>query len=300
MLKIISSLFAVALVVAGPAMASDDDLSKAIKDTKVVTLDPASSYLIVQTNSASSMYSFGIAFIRRPDQADLIDYARRRQEALGKAHDKWVKRHAQWQADKAAWEHLPASAQKGVKKPAEPVEPNDQNLSFPAIDMENILPIGPFNRFSKANGRSTFVQRVKPGRYAFYGPMIFAQGVGGTCMCMGTVQFEIGPGEIVNAGMMTLSFLDAYQKAKTEGSAKPKTMFDLPSDIGVIKWAVPDHGSIDDPRLAAFKIIPATLHAAGRIPNYYGVEIDRLTVIPGILEYDRDRVVDARTGKIVP
>lgn len=277
-------------------VAAKDDVFQAVKDTKEVTLDPEASYLIVQTNSASSMFSFGLAFLRRAEPADVEDYTRRRAEALEKAHAKWVGKHDRWKADVAQWDGLPASARGSLKRPVEPVEPTDANLAFPALDTENVVPIGPFNRFSKADGRSTFVHRVKPGRYAFYGSLVFAQAVGGTCMCMGTFEFDVAPGQVVYAGMMADSWLAARAEAKKAGQPMPKTGFDLPADVSSLTWDLPEEGEITDPRLAGYSIVPAQLRAAGHIPNYYGVAVDRITAIPGIVTYQRDTVIDVRTG----
>lgn len=270
---------------------------KAIGDTKTVVLDPAKSYLIVQTSSASSMYSFPLAFIRRPEKADIDDYVARRKAALDKAHAKWVGKHAAWVKQAADWDKLSKQDRAGQPRPAEPAEPTDLNLAFPAIEQEGMIVIGPFNRFAKANGRSTFVHMVPPGRYAFYGPINVAAAAFGTCMCMGTIEFEVKPGQIVNGGMMTINALAERARAKAEGRPMPRTEADLPPGLNTISWEVPVAGYAVDPRLSAYKIVPAELHAASRIPNYYGLMIDRLTAIPGILGYDRDRVIDERTGK---
>jgi hypothetical protein len=267
---------------------------KAIGDTKTVALDPARSYLIVQTSSASSMYSFPIAFIRRPDKADIDDYLARRKAALDKAHAKWTGKHASWVKQAADWDKLPKQDRAGQPRPAEPVEPTDLNLAFPAIEQEGIVIIGPFNRFAKANGRSTFLHAVPPGRYAFYGPINIAAAAFGTCMCMGSIEFEVKPGQIVNGGMMTINFMAERAKAKAEGRPVPKTETDLPPDMNTISWEVPVAGYAVDPRLSAYTIVPAELHATGRIPNYYGLMIDRLTAIPGVLDYDRDRIIDVK------
>ncbi len=269
---------------------------KSVGDKNPVTLDPAKSYLIVQTNSDSGMVSFPLAFVRIPDEADIADYRARRQAALDKAHAKWVKRHAQWKAEFTNWYRLEGSEKERTPRPVQPVEPTDANLDFTPLDLENMYQIGPFNRFAKDNGRSTFVTAVPPGRYAFYGPVNIVAGGLGTCMCMGTIQFEVKPGEIVNAGMMRLSLPEERDRAKKEGREPPHDDFDLPETMNSIGWEVPQAGAAIDPRLSSYPIVPAELRAAGRFPNYYGAQIDRLTPIPGILEYERDRVVDVKSG----
>ncbi len=63
-----------------------------------------------------------------------------------------------------------------------------------------------------------------------------------------------------------------------------------------IGWEMPVAGAAIDPRLAGYAIVPAELRAAGRFPNYYGLQIDRMTPIPGVLAYERDRIIDVKTG----
>jgi hypothetical protein len=287
-----------AAALASPAAAAPGQREfKSVADKDVVTLDPAKSYMIVQTNSDSSMFSFPLAFVRIPDEADVADYRARRQAALEKAHAKWVKRHAQWKAEFTNWYRLSDSEKERSPRPVQPIEPTDSNLKFTALDLENMFQVGPFNRFAKRDDRSTFVTAVPPGRYAFYGPVNIVQPAGvGTCMCMGTIQFEVKPGEIVNAGMMQINFMSERERAKKEGREPPHNDMELPETMNSISWEVPQPGAAIDPRLASYHIVPAELGAAGRFPNYYGVQIDRLTAIPGVLEYDRDRVVDVKAG----
>jgi hypothetical protein len=291
LMLIASALFCLAT----PGHAADGDY-QAVGDKKEITLDPSQSYLIVQTSSASSMFSFPVTFVRRPEKEDIDDYVRRRGEALEKVHEKWQRKHATWQKDMERWDGMSPSTRAREKKPIEPEEPTDQNLAFPSLDQEGMVQIGPFDRFSKKDGRSTFLHRVKPGRYAFYGPVVFANAVGGSCMCMGSIEFDIAPGKIVNGGMMKLNWMEERQKAKDEGRPLPKTEFDIPEHLTSISWEVPVDGAAIDPRLSDYKILAADLHATSGFPNYFGLVIDRVTAIPGILEYERDRVIDPKSA----
>lgn len=286
--------YALAALASPAAAAPGQREFKSVADKPVVTLDPAKSYMIVRTNSD---FAFPLAFVRIPDEADVADYRARRQVALEKAHAKWVKKHAQWKSDFTAWFRLSDADKARVPRPVQPVEPTDSNLNFQALDLENMFQVGPFNRFDKKNERSTYVTSVPPGRYAFYGTINVIQPAGvGTCLCMGTIQFEVKPGEIVNAGTVVFNLMEERERAKKEGRETPDNEFDLPETMNSISWVPPQAGDQVDPRLASFRIVPAELRAAGRFPNYYGVQIDRLTAIPGILDYDRDRVVDVKAG----
>jgi hypothetical protein len=140
---------------------------------------------------------------------------------------------------------------------------------------------------------------MKPGHYVFYGPVATFPQPLGTCLCMGSLQFELRAGEITNAGMVTLNFLAAREPGKVTGQVMPKTELDLPEDLNLVSWTPPVEGAAVDPRLAAYKVVAAELRAAGRMPNYFGVTIDRLTGLPGVLGYRRDQVIDSKSGEAV-
>lgn len=288
---LISALALLAAVVPAAAVATENDDYAAVGDKEVIALDPNASYVILQTNSDSSMFSFGLTLLRRPTEEDRADYIRRRGEALVKAREKWERKHKDWAANAAAWDKA-KDGQRPKKRPVEPVEPTDANLAFAPIDRENMVQVGPFDRFAKKDGRSTFVHKVKPGRYVFYGPIIFtANGAGGTCMCMGSIEFEVPEKTIVHAGMMALNWMDERAKAKAEGRPVPKTDLDLPPEMNAVSWELPRAGASIDPRLAAYRIVPAEMRAAGPFPNYFGVGVDRITAIPGVIAYQRDRII---------
>lgn len=287
----LSALALFAAVLPAAAAGADGDDYAPVGDKEVIALDPNASYVILQTNSDSSMFSFGLTLLRRPTDADRADYVRRRGEALVKAREKWERRHKDWAGNVAAWDRA-KDGQRPKKRPVEPVEPTDANLAFAPIDRENMVQVGPFERFAKKDGRSTFVHKVKPGRYVFYGPIIFnANGAGGTCMCMGSIEFEVPEKTIVHAGMVRLNWMDERAKAKAEGRPVPKTDLDLPPEMNAVSWELPRAGASIDPRLASYKIVPAQMRAAGPFPNYFGVGVDRITAIPGVIGYQRDRII---------
>jgi len=53
------------------------------------------------------------------------------------------------------------------------------------------------------------------------------------------------------------------------------------------------------PKLESLPRTPASYRAAGKIDNFFGVMIDRLTALPGVLAYRRDEVIDEKTGAAV-
>lgn len=273
---------------AGPVM-----ISQPVKDKPVAEIAAGESYMLVR--SAGGLAT-SMTFFREADPTEMQDYQHRRSEAFGKAHAKWVKKHAGWVNDVRDWNDAPVETRR--EKPEEPIEPTDANFDFPTIEQEQIITIGPFNRFAKdnANDLSVYVTKVRPGRYHFYGPMMLNPNGGamGTCTCMGSISFEVLPGQITDAGTMHLNINDAWKAARDGKGPKVKDDFDLPAGVTQVGWTPPSDSTPVDPRLGSFQITRATLQPTGPFANWYKAQVDRLTAIPGILQYDRDRIIDPR------
>jgi hypothetical protein len=219
------------------------------------------------------------------------EYKGRRAAALAKKHAKWVKAHASWKSQYKDWKESPGSYQHPGD---EPIEPTDANLDFPPIDQENLLGFGPLNRFAKEKNNSTYLQRVWPGRYVLYGSIMVNPNGGafGTCACMGTVAFDVKAGEIVDVGLVTTSSDPLIMPGMLE-KAKAEEVEGLRSGALTMIRLTPANGTMPvDPRLSSYKVVPASFKATGPVPNYYGVQVDRITAIPGVLGYDRDKIID--------
>ena len=136
-------------------------------------------------------------------------------------------------------------------------------------------------RFSKGREGDGYLRGVRPGSYILYGNI----GVGlngaqiGICHCMGSLRFEAPPGKIVDLGEIV------WPKFKAE--TRPWGVTVLPF---APTMAVPA-------RLAGFPRVAASFSAAPKMPNYFGVEIDRHDPMPGVLAYRRDIPIDVRTGR---
>jgi len=283
-------LMAMALAAAGPTK-EETKLLRPIKDTPTVQLDLNGAYILLRSPAPAAINLFRLA---TPPEVE--DYRARRSQALTKAHAKWVKQHALWKQDLQDWKDNPV----GKQAPEEPLEPTDGNLDFAPLDQENLLGFGPLNRFAKdSEGTSTYLQRVWPGRYVLYGSIFINPNGGGTgvCVCMGTVAFDAKAGEITDVGSVMVSATDALIYPRMLEKAKPEDVEGLRSGAITMMRLTPSSGTMPvDPRLASYKIVPATYRAAGPVPNYYGVQVDRLTAIPGVLAYDRDKIVDVASG----
>jgi hypothetical protein len=104
-----------------------------------------------------------------------------------------------------------------------------------------------------------------------------------TCFCMGTVMFDAPAGKVTDLGRLSLP-----------------DDWDLPpapvNPAGIRSFALlPVTGPLQEiGRLQGLPAEKAELHAADKMPNSFGVAVDRLAPIPGILAYDRDKVIDPK------
>lgn len=282
-----SMVLAVLIAMAGPTKADYKFLGP-VKDTEATQLDPNGAYVLLRSPAPVPINLFRIA---TPEE--VADYKARRAEKFAKAHAKWAKLHSIWAKDIADHKKDPGVyAHPGE----EPIEPTDAGFNFPSIDQENMLAFGPLNRFAKASGgTSTYLQRVWPGRYVVYGSISVDSngGTAGFCVCMGTVAFDARPGEIVDIGLVTTSS-DPLIMPRMIEKAEPTEVQGLrDGSITMMRWEPYDSTMAIDPRLTAYKVIPAKFKPAGPVPNYYGVQVDRMTAVPGVLAYERDRILDA-------
>ena len=142
----------------------------------------------------------------------------------------------------------------------------------------------------------TMLIDVPPGTYILYGTGVGSHGLV-TCNCLGTVQFE------AKAGIMT--DMGALYADKVHGeSAEPylednlgKSMFSYGFILG--QAVVPATAATPVPAsLRGLPRVAAEYHAVGlfREPGAFG--INRLAPVPGVLRYDRGRVIDDRTGQV--
>jgi hypothetical protein len=282
-------MLAAALLMVLPGAVS----AQAVKDKPQVTLDSGTAYIMYSAKTPAAL-----ELIREPTEADVVAYNTRRKTAFDKAHKNYLRKVADWNAQVEAHRRDSAVAIVGTR----PIEPTEANFSFPPIEFDMIVAIGPLNRFSKADDASVYLQAVPAGNYRVYGPIFVGVDntvAAGVCMCMGTVQFRAESGVITNAGTLRFPLMDAIAAAKGSGGVKPKTALDLPD--GVTSLAIePAAASVAvDPRIGTFPVKPAVLRASGKMPNWYGIEVDRLTAIPGILSYDRDRIVELASAPAV-
>jgi len=252
------------------------------------SVDPASGYIF----SHGPFRQMGM-FLKVPDQDDLDAYKKDWDAAFAKAKAKYPKQLASWEAEKKA------SATTGAKIGDKPVEPTPESFSIGDIETRYTISFGPQYVFSKdtANNYYSYMTKVKPGTYIYYGPIMFDVNAGylGTCYCMGTVKFEVKPGIITDLGnfLMAGSFQTPVNPPTPGVSFTPQGTFltigKQKVEVGKFEWGLPAS-------LKSFPSAQADFHAAGKMNNYYGISIARMPAIPGILGYQRDKVIDLKAA----
>lgn len=253
------------------------------------TIDPDSGYLFL----SGSVRQVGM-FLRLPDAETIAEYEKDWAEALAKVK-------AKYPSKLAGWEYRAGTARKEGReyKYEKPIEPTKENFSIGPIEFRGPVPFGPQYVFAKGKETESYsyLTKVKPGRYAYYGPVWIAVNGGpsaGACYCMGTVAFEVKPGVITDAGnfFLVAPGLDPDFPQSPEpptgseaGLYRPQN---LASQFGPLRFGVPDS-------LKAYPTVEADFRAYGKLDNFYGLSVSRMPPVPGVLAYDRDKAIDLKT-----
>lgn len=199
-----------------------------------------------------------LLFVRIPNEADRAEHAVARTAALARAQEAQRRRRVLCQPD--------PSAQRCRRLLAEPAL-TDESFDYPPVLDRNLVLVARNPPFStETNNSYTYLVEVPPGRYVFYGQTDVAANVG-LCLCMGSLSFEVPAGQIIDLGSIAALTIQA---------------------------------NLSDPalpaRLSGLPVTRADYRAAGKMPNFLSLYIGRHPEVPGVLRYERDVVIDARSG----
>jgi hypothetical protein len=290
-LRLIAAAMAALLLAPSAALAQ----GKPVEEKNVLAgktpLDPASGYIFLHANGRTN----GL-FLRVPDDATRAEYQKDWEEAFAKAEKKYPGQLKRWEND--------VLVAKQTKKalPEKPLPPSRETFSIGAIELRDMVSFGPMFVFSKAEDKFSYLTAVKPGTYIYYGPLYYAPGLApaGMCYCMGTIRFEVKPGMVTDLGNFLIAApklappydysSQIWMKDNEERIAKGKEPSLVPQQL---TFGLPDS-------LKAWPSAQAEFHASGKLNNYFGITITRMPPVPGVLDYKRDAVIDARTGAEVP
>jgi hypothetical protein len=269
--KILGCALAAATLLAGPAEARDQ-----LGQTDPVVIEPGKAYIFFRSESKANLrflYEMGPVELERDAAAKAAAYA--------KAKPKLDKKYARWLELDAAFRKATAVERLQLGSPGLKPVTTLEEFPWPPPEFHNLVDVAAGREFSKDESGRTYLIAVEPGTYKLYGQInITDNGLVGICLCMGSVKFEAKAGRIVDLGRIE----------------HPRE--DRSGDFGKVPShrVIPPGGSLPLPaRLAGKPVDAADLHAAGKMPNYFGVVIDRLPAIPGILAYQRDRVIDVKS-----
>lgn len=286
-MRAVHLLAAAAALIAAPA-AAKPLVTEQFKANAQVSVDPSKAYILVRAAGLD------LKLLRVATEAERAAWQAERAEALAKARAKYTKSYASYLRD---LEYYQESRETGMSrpKPDKPIEPTDSNFAFKALESDNFVTVWGGRVFDKGGPKTTHLIAVPPGTYRIYG-QIWETGNGsgtGFCLCMGSVQFDAAAGTITDMGTMRYPKAEALRE-KTEPSWNGLT----PGKGGLTAMRIEpaDANTYVPHKLASLPRVPASYRAAGKIDNFFGVMIDRLTAMPGVLSYRRDEVLDEKTG----
>lgn len=240
-------------------------------------------------------------FLRVPDDETRENYQRDWEKAFAKAQK-------QYQFQLRRWDTEVGISKRAKRQPPErPPEPDRETFSIDPIELHDVIFSGPNFVYAKSEGSFSYLNSVKPGRYIYYGSVTVNPegGAIGSCLCMGTIQFDVRPGVVTDLGNYLVAMpnpardqdymtMNAWKQAEEKASRTGKSI-EMPPGFSrpALSFGLPES-------LKGWGSIQAEFHASGKMNNYYGVSISRLAPIPQVLGYRRDTVVDLRTNTNVP
>lgn len=262
------------------------------KSNAAVSIDSARAFILVRSPGMD------LKLLRIATAAERAVYEQDKAAAFAKAKGKYDRDAVKYAEAQKDYETAISNGAVNYYKPEKPVEPNESNFAYPAIESDNFVTIWAGRVFDKEGPRTVHLIAVPPGTYRIYGQILEAPNgsSSGTCMCMGSVQFDAAAGTITDMGTMRYPISEA-RSDKVEASWNGLT----PGKGGLTSMRVEpaDSSTYVPARLASLPRVQASYRAAGKVDNFFGVMIDRLTALPGVLAYRRDEVVDERTSSVV-
>jgi len=265
------TLLAIALLVALFQIATVAEARDQFNQKDAVTIDPQKSYIFYRARSR-----LPVRFIREATPDELPAWRAQRAAALARAQ-------ATYERDADRYRTLTRSCETRScrDRPEPPVRATEENFDFPPPEADNFVLVTSGPQFTRDGEEVSYLIAVPPGTYALYGSSgMLTTGVAHMCQCMGTVRFAAPAGQIVDLGMIRFPLSDVG-----------RTFVEAPT---VTPWTA---AMTRPARLNGLPVIPAELRAADKIPNYLGGMINRHPALPGVLRYERDRVIDDRTGQ---
>lgn len=164
----------------------------------------------------------------------------------------------------------------------------------------NVQSVDDGKPFYQTKAESIYLVEAPPGRFVVYG-ISWGSGIAGvhTCFCLGTVGFEVAPDVITDIGYF---YGDKIHSVSKIPELAAESGFGPSSDVlggyllgGTIR---PARAESSLPPALALPVTPARFFAVGKYYSVIAGGINRMVPIPGVLDYDRGKVVDVQSGKV--
>jgi hypothetical protein len=278
--KALGAALLLALVHPAAAIARDQ-----VNGKDPVVVDPQRSYIFYR-----SKVKLAMRFLRDVSAADREIYDADRAKAYEKAKKSYDRDLAVWRSKDRAYNAAAESERMHMPRPHKPDAITPDDFPFPAAETRNFVEVSAGPQFGKSDAGYTYLIAVPPGTYTLYGQLTENQnGIFGVCLCMGSLKFEAKAGEIVDMGEIgypRVAPIEAGAKADSFAIMMTPALSIVPAEASA---ALPD-------RLKGLPVVQADLRAADKMPNYFGISISRIAPLPGVLAYERDKVIDLKAG----
>lgn len=291
MIRMLMGALALAAVAVPAAVRAEAIEEKNLLSGKA-KIEPDSGYIYV----SGSIRQMGM-LLRLPDAATIGEYEQEWAAALAKVQKKYPGKLKGWEASKEYAET------QGRRIPDKPIEPTAENFAIGAIELRDPVSFGPQFVFAKGKDPEaySYLMKVKPGRYAYYGPIFLGPNgaLAGMCYCMGTVAFEVKAGAITDTG----NFLLVGSGTDPAFPARPDKMEGSEAGLyrpvaGSEQWGALAYGLPET--LKSYPNEQADFRAHGKLDNFYGITVGRMPPVAGVLAYDRDKIVDLKAAAATP
>ena len=229
------------------------------------------AYLLFRSSRAKSgMLNIEHIFLRVPNEVEIAAYRDAKQTAFEKA--------------------LP-----GLRKEAKDgSEPVIETFAFAYDGAPNVFTVDAGDYLEDGKQERTYLIEVPAGTYVLYGISAGGRSVV-TCNCLGTVKFEAKPGIVTFMGALYADKVHEPSPVPHLEDNRGPSMFTAGWVLG--QAVVP--AAVDTPVPLAIGSLPIARAEYFAVAPYHdpaAMGINRLAPVPGILDYDRGRVIDTRTG----
>jgi hypothetical protein len=238
-------------------------------------LKPNKSYILMRSNHAKAgLSSLRHTFLKEPSKDEIAAYYAAKQVAFEQARPNLMKQAEQ--------------------DPKNYPVPTIDNFNFTYDAIQNVFSVDTSNFIEGGEERTVLIE-VDPGTYILYGASERALL---TCNCLGTVKFVADAGVITNIGSLYLGEVHKKSDLPQLEDNRGKSMGVYHIILG--QAVVPATSQSPVPEsLKNLPIVAAKFKAVGPFVEPGAQGINRLAPIPGVLEYERGRVIDVPTGRVL-